>query len=48
MSKSYANGNGQSGANGDMQPGDPVPPVFRDWEVIFAREVSMTFWKIQP
>lgn len=47
MTRSHANGNGNSYANGpDMRSGSPVPPYMRSPAFLDARAVSTTFWEL--
>lgn len=43
--KSFANGNGSSGYNGDMRTGSPVPKYLLDRSVVDAKSITVTFWE---
>jgi hypothetical protein len=45
--KSYANGSGNSFANGpDMRTGSPVPKYLLDRSITDAKVMTVTFWDL--
>jgi hypothetical protein len=43
---SFANGNGNSHANGQMQLGSPIPKYMRDQAFLDAKAITTTFWEL--